>query len=162
MDQRRYILSLELEKIYICAIIYLYARKIAGYKIETKNSTQLTKSTFKSANEQRKPNKGLIFHTDRRSNSQSKYFSEYLQPLGVVQSFLRAYMTYDNSVVESFFSSLKREELYRTKYHSEKEFRTAIDNYMIFYNEKRPHAKNGYKMPLGKETRYYECQKQHN
>ena len=66
---------------------------------------------------------------------------------------------YDNSVMESFFSSLKREELYRTKYRSEKELRTAIDNYMLFYNEKRPHAQNGYKTPLRKETEYRERQK---
>lgn len=63
--------------------------------------------------------------------------------------------------MESFFSSLKREELYRTKYRSEKELRTAIDNYMLFYNEKRPHAKNGYKTPLRKETEYRERQKWH-
>lgn len=65
--------------------------------------------------------------------------------------------------MESFFSSLKREELYRTKYRSEYEFRTAVDNYMIFYNEHRPHAKNSYKTPLKKEQnfsvkrRFYEC-----
>lgn len=43
--------------------------------------------------------------------------------------------------------------------HSEKELRTAIDNYMLFYNEKRPHAKNGYKMPSKKETEYQGRQK---
>lgn len=57
-----------------------------------------------------------------------------------------------------FFLSLKREELYRTKYRSENEFRTAVDNYMIFYNERRPHAKNGYKTPLKKELDYYNKQ----
>ena len=57
--------------------------------------------------------------------------------------------------MESFFSSLKREELYRTKFRSEKELRTAIDNYMIFYDEKRTHAKNGYKTPEKKETKYH-------
>lgn len=56
--------------------------------------------------------------------------------------------------MESFFSNLKREELYRTKYRSENEFRTAVDKYMVFYNEKRPHAKNGYKTPARKEQDY--------
>lgn len=42
----------------------------------------------------------------------------FLKSLSVTQSFSRAYLPYDNSVMESFFSSLKREELYRTKYHS--------------------------------------------
>ncbi len=53
----------------------------------------------------------------------------------------------------------KREKLYRTKYRSEKELRTAIDNYMLFYIEKRPHAQKGYKTPLKKETEYRERQK---
>ena len=53
--------------------------------------------------------------------------------------------------MESFFAFLKREELYRTKYRSENEFKAAVDNYIIFYNERRPHAKNGYKTPRKKE-----------
>ena len=142
--------------IYICAIIDLYARKVVGYKIGIKNSTQLVKSTLKLAFEARQPSKGLIFHTDRGGNYRSKAFSEYTLSLGVKQSFSRAYVPYDNSVMESFFSSLKRAELYRTKYRSEKELRTAIDNYMVFYNEKRPHAKIGYKTPERKEAEYRE------
>lgn len=144
---------------YICAIIDLYARMIVGYKIGLKNSTQLIKSAFKAAYELRLPKEGLILHTDRGSNYRSKSFGSYVESLGVTQSFSRAHMPYDNSVMESFFSSLNREELYRTKYRSEKELRTAIDNYMLFYNEKRPHAQNGYKTPLKKETEYRERQK---
>ena len=56
--------------------------------------------------------------------------------------------------MESFFSNLKREELYRSKYRSENEFMTAVDKYMTFYNEQRPHSKNGYKTPLKKELDY--------
>lgn len=63
-------------------------------------------------------------------------------------------MPYDSYVMEAFFSSLKKEELYRTKYRSENEFRTAVKNYMIFYNEKRPHAKNGYKTPINRELEF--------
>ena len=61
--------------------------------------------------------------------------------------------------MESFFSNLKREELYRTKYRSEKEFRTAVDSYIRFYNEERPHAKNKYKTPEKKEQEYWEMQR---
>ncbi len=147
------------KNIYICAIIDLYARVIVGYKVGLKNSTQLIKSTFKAAHELRHPTDSLIFHTDRGSNYRSKSFGDFLKSLKVTQSFSRAYLPYDNSVMESFFSSLKREGLYRTKYRSEKELRTAIDNYILFYNEKRPHAKNGYKTPLRKETEYRERQK---
>ena len=65
------------------------------------------------------------------------------------------HVPYYNSVIESFFANMKREELYRTKYNSEKEFRSAVDNYIQFYNEKRPHSKNHYKTPDEKEKDFY-------
>lgn len=97
----------------------------------------------------------LIFHTDRGANYRAQAFCAYLKTLGVTQSFSRAHIPYDNSVMESFFSNLKREELYRTKYRSESDFRASVDRYIDFYNQKRPHAKNGYKTPAGKEQEYY-------
>lgn len=133
---------------YICVVLDLYARRVVGYRISKVNSTHLVKSTFRMAYEERKPILPLIFHTDRGGNYRSKTFCSYLRSLNVTQSFSRSHIPYDNSVMESFFSNLKREELYRTKYRSESEFRTAVDRYMIFYNEQRPHIKNGYKTPL--------------
>ena len=141
---------------YICVVIDLFARKVVAYKISFKNSTQLLKATVKQAVEKRHPPKGMIFHTDRGSNYRSKVFTEYLESVGIVQSFSRAHVPYDNSVVESFFSNLKREELYRSKYHSERELRKAIDDYMLFYNEKRPHAKLKYKTPNQVELEFAE------
>lgn len=146
--------KLKTKVFYICAIIDLYSRMVVGYRISHKNSTQLTKGTFKQAYENRQPDNNLLFHTDRGANYRSNTFCSYLKSLNVTQSFSRAHIPYDNSVMESFFSSLKREELYRTKYRSENEFRTAVKNYMIFYNEKRPHAKNGYKTPIKKELEF--------
>ena len=140
---------------YICAILDLYSRMVVGFRISHKNSTQLTKGTFRQAYENRKPENNLLFHTDRGSNYRSNTFCSYLKSLGVTQSFSRAHVPYDNSVMESFFSKIKREELYRTKYRSENEFRTAVKNYMVFYNEKRLHAKNGYKTPLKRELEFF-------
>ena len=128
---------------------------VVGFRIGLKNSTRLVKSTFKIAYEQRQPQLPLLFHTDRGSNYRSNAFCAYLQSLGVTQSFSRAHIPYDNSVMESFFASMKREELYRTKYRSEAEFRAAVDAYMVFYNERRPHAKNGYKTPMKLESIYF-------
>jgi len=141
------------EKSYcICVIIDLFCGKVVGCRVGPTNSTQLVKSTFKKAYESRHPDKGLIFHTDRGSNYRSKTFSDYLKLLQVTQSFSRAYVPYDNSVAESFFSSMKREELYRTKYHSESEFHKAVYNYIVFYNTKRPHLNLKYKTPEQAES----------
>lgn len=140
---------------YICVIIDLFARRVVGYKIGRKNSTQLVRSTFQLAHETRKPNPGLIFHTDRGTNYKSKTFRECLAAHEVKQSFSRAHIPYDNSVMESFFASMKKEELYRTKYRSEKDFRAAVDNYIQFYNTQRPHAKLQYKTPDQTEQHYF-------
>ena len=141
---------------YICAIIDLYARKVILYKIRKINSTQLVKTTFKVAYEERNPSTSLIFHTDRGSNYISKGLNDYLKSLQITHSFSRAYVPYDNSVMESFFASLKREELYRKKYRSEKEFYKSVEDYIKFYNEQRPHAKLQYKTPNQKEREYKE------
>ena len=140
---------------FICAVIDLYARMVVGYKVGKSNSTQLVKSTFKQAYQLRNPDSTLLFHTDRGTNYSSQTFNEYLKSLQITHSFSRAYVPYDNSVMESFFASMKREELYRTKYRSEAELYKAIDEYIIFYNEKRPHAKIQYKTPVQKEEEYY-------
>lgn len=145
----------EEKEYYICAIIDLYARRVLAYKIGKSNSTQLVHSTFKLAYSQLKPTLPLTFHTDRGSNYRSYAMCQYLKSLGVTQSVSRAHVPYDNSVMETFFANLKREELYRTKYRSENEFRVAVDSYIQFYNEKRPHAKLAYKTPAKKEQEYW-------
>ena len=139
---------------YICAIIDLYARKVISYRVGKKNSTQLIKKAFKQAYETRQPPSDLIFHTDRGANYCSKTLNDYIKSLGITHSYSRAHVPYDNSVIESFFSSLKREELYRKKYRSESELYKAIDAYMEFYNARRPHAKLQYKTPDQKEQEF--------
>ena len=68
------------------------------------------------------------------------------------------YVQYDKSVMESFFGTMKREELYRTKYRSEREFKAAVDDYVIFYNDNRPHKKLMYKTPLQYEAEHFSKQ----
>ena len=127
---------------------------VIAYQIGKSNSTQLVKSTFKKAYALRQPPEGLIFHTDRGSNYLANAMQNYLRSVKVVHSFSRVHTPYDNSVVESFFASMKKEELYRTKYRSEVEFRTAVDDYIKFYNSKRPHGNAQYKTPIEKEEEY--------
>ena len=78
----------------------------------------------------------------------------YLKHLEVTQSFSKPGVPYDNSVMETFFASMKQEELYRYNYRSEREFRAAVDRYIDFYNTKRPHKTLHYKTPVQKEENY--------
>lgn len=139
---------------YICVVIDLFSRKVISYKIGKKNSTQLVTSTLKMAYEDRKPNSSLIYHTDRGFNFCSRGMAEYIKSIQITHSFSRPYVPYDNSVVESFFASLKREELYRTKYRSESEFMLAVSDYMDFFNTRSPHRKLQYRTPEQKEHDY--------
>ncbi len=139
----------------VCIIMDLYARKIISHRVGTNNSTQLVKSTFREAYEARKPEKGLIIHSDQGSNYRSCTFRAFLAERGVTQSFSNPGSPYDNSVAESFFSSMKSEELYRYKYHSEKELREGVARYIQFYNSERPHKSLSYMTPNQKEQEYW-------
>ena len=142
---------------YICIILDLYARKIISFTISKRNSTWLTKKALSTAYETRKTDTSkLIFHSDQGSNYTSKAFRLYVNILGIQQSFSRKSMPYDNSVCESFFNSLKREELYRTNYTSEKHFRKSLSESILFYNTKRPHSYLRYRTPDKAEAEYYQ------
>lgn len=141
---------------YICVILDLYSRKVVAYQVSENNSTHLVKQTLQDAYQLRNPKQPLMFHTDRGSNYCSKAFCEYLESLKIIErSFSRKGTPYDNAVIESFFSSLKREELYRTNYRSENDFLRSLSDYIIFYNTRRPHSNNNYKTPEAKEQEYY-------
>lgn len=142
---------------YICVILDLYARKIVGYRVSMSNSTQLTKGTFKYAYEYRQPT-DLLFHSDQGANYTSRAFTDYLKSLGIKQSFSRAHTPYDNSVMESFFKSMKAEKLYRTDFRSEREIREAIKDYVHYYNSKRPHSVINYRTPNAYESIYFKRQ----
>ncbi len=139
---------------YICVIIDLYARRVVAHKISLKNSTQLTKSTFKLAYEYRQPTE-LLFHSDRGTNYTSNTFRDYLKALGVKQSFSNTATPYNNSVMESFFKSMKTERLYRTDYRSERELRESVREYINYYNNDRPHSVLRYQTPEYFESKYY-------
>ncbi|MEG2525202.1 MAG: IS3 family transposase, partial [Oscillospiraceae bacterium] len=141
---------------YICAIIDLYSRKVIAHKISKKHSTQLITATFKLAYDARKPTVGLIFHSDRGTQYTSNSFQKLLVTCQVEQSFSPSGRPHHNAVMESFFASMKKEELYRTNYHSNEEFKRRIQEYINFHNNERPHATLAYKTPNAHEVTFYE------
>lgn len=125
--------------LYTCVILDLFSRKAVAYKVSRKNSTQLITSTFKTAWEQRSPDVGLIFHSDRGAQYTSHHFRQLLHERSVEQSFSNSGKPHDNAVAESFFATLKKEDLYRKDYTSEAAFKRGIASYIEFYNTQRPH-----------------------
>ena len=124
---------------YICVIIDLFSRKVIAHKISKRNSTQLITAAFKMAYEERQPPSGLIFHSDRGAQYTSHRLQQLLHKHNVEQSFSQPGKPHDNAVAESFFASLKKEELYRKDYPSDRAFQASVASYIEFYNTKRPH-----------------------
>ena len=93
---------------YICVIIDLFSRKVVACCVGRSNSTYLVKRTFREAYNDRAPGDDLIFHSDRGPNYKAEAFRILLASKNVTQSFSRAYVPYDNAVMESFFGSMKK------------------------------------------------------
>lgn len=140
----------------LCIIMDLYSRKIIAYKLSLTASTHLLTSCFRSALKCRKIIDEIIFHSDRGSQYVSFAFKKLLDQNKFKQSFSKARNPYNNSVVESFFASFKREEFHRVKLESVRSLYKCVDDYMTRYNEHRPHATNNYLTPNEKERLYYD------
>jgi len=150
--------NLKGKKLYICVVLDLFARKVVGLAISKKNSTWLTKTALRHAYESRlvEPESKLVFHSDQGSNYTAAAFVKYVASLEIKQSFSGKAMPFDNAVCEYFFYTMKREEVYRTKYTSENHFRKSIEEFIEYYNENRPHSKLKYKTPNKTEQEYYQ------
>ena len=133
--------------LYICVILDLFSRKVVAYRVSPKNSTYLITSTFRQAYQNRNAPQSLMFHSDQGAQYTSKTFCKLLRMNKVVQSFSAPGQPHDNAVMESFFSFMKREEIYRTHYKYEQQFAKSVDNYIEFYNTQRPHSTLNYKTP---------------
>lgn len=140
---------------YICVIIDLYSRKAISYKISLKNSTQLITTTFRQAYRCRMPKGKLLFHNDQGAQYTAPSFQKLLSALYIEQSFSNTGRPHDNAVAESFFSTMKQEELYRGRYHSEADLKISLDRFIENYNTKRPHAALRYKTPERAEELYF-------
>ena len=139
---------------YICVIIDLFSRMIIAHGVSSKSTTYLVTSTFRRAFETRMRPEELLFHSDRGVQYTSQTFRKLLGMNNIVQSFSKSGSPHDNAVAEAFFSSMKKEELYRINYKSEREFRVSVEEYIHYYNTKRPHASLSYKTPERAEEHY--------
>ena len=143
---------------YLCAIVDLYSRKVIAHKVSTRNSTQLITATLRMAYDSRMPGENLIFHSDQGSQYTSHAFRQLLKKLKITRSFSNAGTPHDNAVMESFFAVFKKEEFYRNNYRSEAELRKKIDEYIAFYNQKRPHTTLNLQTPEQYEDAFFRKQ----
>lgn len=140
--------------VFLCVILDLFSRRVVGYRVSRKSSTQLVTFTFRKAYECRGNPTGLTFLSDRGSQYVSESFCALLRKCDVKQSFSKPGTPRDNAVAETFFATFKKEEAYRREYSSLADFQKSVDEYMRFYNEVRPHQTLAYKTPTRFEELY--------
>ncbi len=142
--------------LYLCVILDLCSRKIVAWSLTDHMRTEMVIEALDRAVAQNKPKKGLIFHSDRGSQYASYQFRSKLDKYGFVSSMSRKGNCYDNAVAESFFGSLKIEEVHKNTYLNIFEVRRNIFEYIeVFYNRRRKHSFLGYKSPIKFEEEYY-------
>ena len=137
--------------VYLVCIIDLHNKEIVGYAISKKADTELVCRALSYALIRRNiTDKDLLtFHSDRGVQFASRRFQAMLSANGITGSMSKAGCPYDNAPVESFFSSAKRECIYRKEYSDITEVCKDIFDYIeVFYNRKRIQAGLGNKSPL--------------
>lgn len=139
--------------LYLVAIMDLYSRRIVGWEISTRLQANFVLHALQKAFQNRSPKTGLIFHSDRGSQYSSVLIREFLKEQHVIQSMSRKGDCYDNSVMESFFGTLKNELLDSKPFESVKEARSCLfDLIDIFYNQFRIHTTVNQMSPVEFET----------
>jgi len=140
--------------LYLAVILDLFSRKIIGWSMSEGMEKQLVIDAFLMAMGQRKPGVGMLHHSDRGSQYASKEYQALLRDARISCSMSRKANCWDNAVLESFFSTLKREWVQGKRYRTRLEARADIFYYIeTWYNRKRRHSTLGYLSPAEYEFR---------
>lgn len=123
---------------------------VVGWSMSTGISAiETTIAALKHAKDRFNPPMKLIFHSDRGVQYACNDFKEHLSNYQMIQSMSAKGDCWDNAVSESFFATLKKEEVYRYNYRTRWEARQSIFEYIeIFYNRTRKHSYLGNISPV--------------
>lgn len=134
--------------LYLAVIIDLCSRKVVGWSMNTRLKKELCLDALQMALWRRRPDKGLLHHSDRGSQYTSSDYREALEKASVSCSMSRRGNCWDNAVVESFFSTLKRELFLNEPPMGRLLTSQAVFEYIeAYYNRKRRHSTLGYLTP---------------
>ena len=134
---------------YLSVVMDLHSRRIVGWSLDTKRTTEVTKRTLATAIKKRKPEKGLMLHTDRGVEYRGAEYQKDLKRHGILHSLSRPGKCTDNAHMESFFHTLKAELIRGTNFQSSEGLRYALARYINdFYNRKRLHSGIDYCSPM--------------
>jgi putative transposase len=143
-----YVWTQQQEWIYVATVMDLYSRKIVGLAMGPDLSSELVCDALWQAIAKRNPKAGLLLHSDRGSQYSAWDYRTIIKAHGFEQSMSRKGNCWDNAPMESFFKTMKVEEVYRTNYKTHAEAQAAIFDYIeVFYNRQRMHSAINYMTP---------------
>ena len=126
----------------------LFSRQVVGWSIQPSMTQQLVVDALRMAWFRRRPEPGLIVHSDRGSQYCSHLFQSTLKAYGMKSSMSRKADCWDNAPTERLWSSLKRACVYGRRFRTRTEAIEAVMNWLAFYNAKRLHSTLGYVSPM--------------
>jgi putative transposase len=139
--------------LYLVAVQDLYSRRIVGWSMADHMRTELVTDALQMALARRRPDPGLIWHSDQGSQFVSLAFGQQARAAGIAQSIGSRGGRFDNAVAESFFATLKKELVHRRSWPTKAELRTEVFDYIeVFYNRQRRHSTRGQRSPADYEN----------
>ena len=135
--------------LYVAVVLDLYSRRVVGWSMQAGMTSQLVADALMMAVWRRGKPVELLHHSDQGSQYTSEHFRKLLAEQGITCSMSRAGEVWDNSAMESFFSSLKTERTARKVYRTREQARSDVFDYIeCFYNPRRRHSTIGYVSPI--------------
>jgi putative transposase len=146
-------IRLRTEFVYLAVVLDAFSRRVIGWALGRTLEAGLAIAALAMALAERKPQPGLVHHSDRGVQYASQEYTALLKGHQVQISMSRKGNPYDNAFCESFMKTLKYEEIYRNEYRDFAEARANIGEFLEqVYNQKRLHSALGYLPPAGFES----------
>ena len=134
--------------LYLGSVLDCFSRKVVGWSMRADMQAELVVDALAMALARRRPEPGLVHHSDQGSQYVSLVFGQRCREAGIAQSMGAKGDCYDNAVKESFFASLEKDLLRRRSFRTRQEARTEVFDYIeVFYNRERLHSTLGYRSP---------------
>jgi putative transposase len=139
--------------LYLAAVQDAYSRRIVGWSMADHMRAELVVDALNMAVQRRRPQPGLVFHSDQGSQFVALGFGQACRDAGIAQSMGSKGCAYDNAVAESFFATLKKELVHRRSWPTRRELTSEIFDYVeAFYNPRRRHSTLGMLSPVDYEN----------
>jgi transposase InsO family protein len=146
---------------YLATVIDLSSRRVVGWALAGHMRTELVEDALSMAFAQRRPEAGVIFHSDRGCQYTSKDYAALARANGVILSVSRKGECWDNAVAESFFATIKREVISNRAWPTRASLHRAVFDYIEgWYNTRRLHSSLGYLSPAEYELTHRNAARQ--